>query len=63
MAIHPDQIAAINRCYAPSEAEIERARKIVAAFEANPEAGTLAIDGRMVDIPHFKAARKILASW
>ena len=62
MAIHPDQVAAINRCYAPSDAEIERARKIVAAFEANPGAGTLGIDGKMVDIPHLKAARKILAS-
>ena len=62
MAIHPDQVAAINRCYAPSDAEVERARKIVAAFEANPGAGTLGIDGKMVDIPHLKAARKILAS-
>ena len=62
MAIHPDQVAAINRCYAPSDAEIERARKIVAAFEANPGAGTLGIDGQMVDIPHLKAARKILGS-
>ncbi|HZZ60733.1 MAG TPA: CoA ester lyase [Roseiarcus sp.] len=62
MAIHPDQIAPINRCYAPSDAEIERARKIVAAFEANPDAGALGIDGKMVDVPHLKAARKILAS-
>jgi citrate lyase subunit beta / citryl-CoA lyase len=62
LAIHPDQIAAINRSYAPSQAEIEHARKIVAAFEANPGAGALGIDGRMVDIPHLKAARKTLAS-
>ena len=62
LAIHPDQIATINRAYAPSEAEIERARKIVAAFEANPGAGTLGVDGRMVDVPHLKAARKTLAS-
>ncbi len=62
MAIHPDQVAAINRCYAPSAAEIARAQKIVAAFEANPGAGALGIDGQMVDIPHLKAARKILAS-
>ncbi len=62
MAIHPDQVAAINRCYAPSDAEIELAKRIVAAFEANPEAGTLGIDGKMVDIPHLKAARTILAS-
>jgi len=62
MAIHPDQVSVINRCYAPSTAEIERAQKLVAAFEANPGAGALGIDGKMVDIPHLKAARKILAS-
>jgi citrate lyase subunit beta / citryl-CoA lyase len=62
LAIHPDQIAAINRSYAPSQAEKEHARRIVAAFEANPDAGTLGIDGKMVDIPHLKAARKTVAS-
>jgi citrate lyase subunit beta/citryl-CoA lyase len=62
MAIHPDQVATINRCYAPSEAEIAHARRIVEAFAANPGVGTLGIDGKMVDIPHLKAARKTLAS-
>ena len=62
LAIHPDQVAGINRAYAPSEAEIAHARKIVAAFEANPGAGALGVDGKMVDLPHLKAARKILAS-
>jgi citrate lyase subunit beta/citryl-CoA lyase len=62
IAIHPDQIAAINRCYAPSDAEIAHARRIVEAFAANPGAGTLGIDGKMVDIPHLKAAQKTLAS-
>ncbi len=62
IAIHPDQVATINRCYAPSEAEIAQARRIVEAFEANPGVGTLGIDGKMYDIPHLKAARKTLAS-
>jgi citrate lyase subunit beta/citryl-CoA lyase len=62
MAIHPDQVATINRCYAPSEEEIAHARRIVEAFAANPGAGTLGIDGKMVDIPHLKAAQKTLAS-
>ena len=62
LAIHPDQVATINRAYTPSEAEIERARRIVAAFDDNPGAGTLAVDGKMVDAPHLKAARKTLAS-
>jgi citrate lyase subunit beta / citryl-CoA lyase len=62
LAIHPDQVATINQCYAPSEVEVAHARKIVAAFEANPGAGALGVDGKMVDLPHLKAARKILAS-
>jgi citrate lyase subunit beta/citryl-CoA lyase len=62
MAIHPDQVETINRCYAPSEAEIAHARRIVEAFEANPGAGTIGVDGKMVDIPHLKAARKTLAA-
>ena len=62
LAIHPDQVAIINRCYAPSESEIAHARRIVEAFAANPGAGALGVDGKMVDIPHLKAARKTLAS-
>lgn len=62
IAIHPDQVAIINRCFSPSEAEIAEARRIVAAFAANPDAGTLGIDGKMFDIPHLKAARRTLAS-
>jgi citrate lyase subunit beta/citryl-CoA lyase len=62
LAIHPDQVAPINRAYAPTETEIAHARKIVAAFEANPGAGALGVEGKMVDLPHLKAARKILAS-
>jgi citrate lyase subunit beta / citryl-CoA lyase len=62
LAIHPDQVAVINRAYAPSEAEIAHAQRIVAAFEANPGAGALGVDGKMVDLPHLKAALKVLAS-
>ena len=62
IAIHPDQVSIINRCFSPSEGEIAEAQKIVAAFEAQPDAGTLGIDGKMYDIPHLKAARRTLAS-
>ena len=62
IAIHPDQVATINRCYAPSEAEIAHAERIVAVFAANPGAGTLGVEGKMVAIPHLKAAQKTLAS-
>ncbi|OAO00766.1 citrate lyase [Sphingomonadales bacterium EhC05] len=62
IAIHPAQVEIINRCFTPSEAEITEAQKIVDAFAANPGAGTLGIEGKMVDIPHLKAAQKTLAS-
>lgn len=62
MAIHPDQVAVINACYSPSATEIAAARRIVAAFDAAPGAGVLGIDGKMVDVPHLKAAKKLLAS-
>ena len=61
IAIHPDQIAIINRCFSPSEEEIAEAQMIVDAFAAQPDAGTLGINGKMYDIPHLKAAQKTLA--
>lgn len=61
LAIHPDQLEVINQAFTPSAEEIERARRIVALFDANPGAGTLALDGTMVDLPHLVQARKILS--
>jgi citrate lyase subunit beta / citryl-CoA lyase len=61
MAIHPDQVPTINAAFTPSEAEIAHARAVVAAFEGSPEAGALALDGRMIDRPHLVQARRILA--
>ncbi len=62
LAIHPDQVAIINRCFSPSEAEIAEAQMIVDAFAAQPDVGTLGINGKMYDIPHLKAAQKTLAA-
>jgi citrate lyase subunit beta/citryl-CoA lyase len=62
MAIHPSQIPVINAAFTPSEAEVAWARAIVAAFEANPEAGTLSLEGRMIDRPHLVQAQRILAA-
>ncbi|WP_029936381.1 HpcH/HpaI aldolase/citrate lyase family protein [Sphingomonas sp. UNC305MFCol5.2] len=61
MAIHPDQVPVINRAFSPSEAELERAGRIVAAFAANPDAGTIGLDGAMLDMPHLKRAQAVLA--
>ena len=61
MAIHPDQISAINAAFTPCAAEVAHARAVVAAFEAHPGAGALSLDGRMIDRPHLVQAQRILA--
>ncbi|MEC9367674.1 MAG: CoA ester lyase [Pseudomonadota bacterium] len=61
LAIHPDQVPIINRCFTPTAEDIAFAKKIVSAFEASPGAGVLNIDGRMVDRPHLRKAESTLA--
>src|SRR6266576_1594414 len=62
IAIHPDQVATINACFTPSDADLDHARRVVAAFAAQPDVGTVGIDGKMYDMPHLIAARRTLAS-
>ena len=57
LAIHPAQVEVINRVFAPTESEIERAQAIVQGFADSPDAGVLSIDGGMVDRPHLLRAR------
>ena len=45
----------------PDADEIARAARIVELFDSNQGVGTLALDGAMLDIPHLKQARRILA--
>ena len=59
-AIHPDQVAVINAVYTPSADEMAWARRIIAAFDANPGAGVVRLDDKMVDQPHLKHARRLL---
>jgi citrate lyase subunit beta/citryl-CoA lyase len=60
MAIHPAQLAAINETFSVSAAERDWAEQVIAAFGANPDAGTLALDGKMIDRPHLVLARRLL---
>jgi citrate lyase subunit beta/citryl-CoA lyase len=61
LAIHPAQVGPINAAFTPTVEEIDHARAIVAAFEAEPDAGVLSVDGKMVDWPHLIQARRVLA--
>ena len=60
MAIHPGQVEAINRAFMPTAAECEWAERVVAAYAAAPDAGVVALDGKMLDRPHLKQALRLL---
>ena len=62
MAIHPDQVPVINQAFTPTKDEIAHAKMVVAAFDANPGAGALSLDGRMIDRPHLVQAQRLLAN-
>jgi len=62
MAIHPAQVATINAAFTPSAAELDHARRVIAAFDAAGGAGVAGLDGKMIDIPHLKQARAVLAA-
>lgn len=58
--IHPSQVPIVNEEYGPGEAELDRARRLVAAFEAAGQ-GALAFEGSMIDKPVVDRARALLA--
>ena len=61
-AIHPAQIDVINQVYSPSDAEVEHARRVIAAFEEAAEQGrgSTSLDGKVVDVPVVKRAQALL---
>ena len=61
LAIHPDQIASINRIFTPSDKELEQARRIVAAFREAGHQGVIGFDGEMLDVPHLRRAERLIA--
>lgn len=58
--IHPSQVALANEAFQPSAADIEWARKVVAA--AAHHEGAFALEGRMIDEPFVRRARALLAA-
>jgi citrate lyase subunit beta/citryl-CoA lyase len=62
-AIHPAQVDVINTLFLPTEAEIEHAQRVVAAFEEAERAGrgSTSLDGKVIDVPVVKRARSMLA--
>ena len=63
LCIHPGQVAIANAGFTPSDAEVDRARRLLDAYEAGVASGVAAIDfeGQMVDGPLAEQARHVLA--
>jgi malyl-CoA/(S)-citramalyl-CoA lyase len=61
-AIHPSQIPLANEVFAPSEAEVTRASRILAAMDeaAREGRGSVALDGRLIDIASIKQAQTVV---
>lgn len=60
-AIHPGQIEPIHAAFRPTDEDIARAIEIVQAFAAAGDTGATAINGRMLDRPHYRSAMRVLA--
>jgi citrate lyase subunit beta/citryl-CoA lyase len=60
--IHPSQVEPCNEVWAPTEAEIEHARRVIAAFAEAEAAGSgvVTVDGRMVENLHRDIAQRVL---
>ncbi len=59
-AVHPKQIAALNDVFTPSEAEIARARRVIAEFEA-ADTGLVVIDGKLIEKPVLRDMYRIVS--
>jgi len=59
-AIHPGQVEPINAAFTPTAADVEQARRIIAAFEGSAATGVASLDGKMLDRPHLRSAQRVL---
>ena len=50
----------MRKSFSPSAADVAHARRVLDAFAAQPDAGTVGLDGKMLDIPHLKQAQRVL---
>ena len=61
IAIHPGQVAIIHEVFTPSTSEVDWAKRVIATFRDNPNAGVLTLDGKMLDRPHLVLAQRLMA--
>lgn len=62
LCIHPDHIAKINAAFSPTESQVAKARRVIAAFREAEQRGTAAIqlDGMLVDYAILRQSQRIV---
>lgn len=63
LAIHPAQVDVINAAFEPTAEELEYAERVIRLFDENPGAGTVGLDGKMLDRPHLIQAQRLLRAY
>ena len=61
LTLHPAQVPAVHLAFAPSAKEVQEASTIVALWEQQGGKGSLELGGKMIDLPHYVRAKKIIA--
>lgn len=61
LTLHPGQIPALHKVFEPTREELEEATMIVTMWEQSVGKGAIEIDGKMIDLPHYVRAKKVLA--
>lgn len=61
--IHPSQLAAANRIFAPAEADVDQAKAVIDAFAdpANAGKGVIKVNGKMTELLHLEEAERTVA--
>ncbi len=63
MVIHPTHVEWVRDVYRPSDEEISKCKKIVEAYEQSEARGAFAMDGKLVDLPVYEQAKRIVTLW
>ena len=61
LSLHPTQVPALHRVFAPSPEELQEALAVMKLWEGAGDKGSLELAGRMIDLPHYTRAKKVVA--
>lgn len=61
MVIHPKHIEWVQEIYQPTVEQIEWSKKVVKKYEESNETGAFEMDGKLIDLPVYKQAKKVLS--